>query len=206
MRHVRRPSRPPTPAPAPPPVRPWEDTSLPLVERAARLIDAADTRGETKHLAAWLATQDAAWRRAVVEAGLARGAWFDADVDEWPAKKLLRRARGGEVDAHVRSTPIHRDEPFRCANCGAAVPEHGRTARNHCPRCLYSLHVDVIPGDRAAECGGLMEPTGVRITAGEVVLRHRCRRCGAERSVRSVADGDVPDDWAVIVALSARGG
>ncbi|WDF05905.1 RNHCP domain-containing protein [Shouchella hunanensis] len=30
--------------------------------------------------------------------------------------------------------------------------------RNHCPFCLYSKHQDIIPGDRASTCGGLMEP------------------------------------------------
>ena len=29
---------------------------------------------------------------------------------------------------------------------------------NHCPRCLYSKHVDINPGDRAEQCDGMMEP------------------------------------------------
>ena len=34
------------------------------------------------------------------------------------------------------------------------VPEGaGSNHRNHCPNCLYSLHVDIEPGDRESECG-----------------------------------------------------
>ena len=45
-------------------------------------------------------------------------------------------------------------EDFTCGQCGAAVTGDGYT--NHCPLCLWSRHVDINPGDRAAECGGLM--------------------------------------------------
>ena len=44
------------------------------------------------------------------------------------------------------------NQSFTCANCGAAVsPLAGGGYRNHCPVCLHSLHVDVNPGDRAAD-------------------------------------------------------
>ena len=50
------------------------------------------------------------------------------------------------------------DSEFVCANCGARVEELGYTSRNHCPKCLCSLHLDLYPGDRAAGCGGIMDP------------------------------------------------
>ena len=50
------------------------------------------------------------------------------------------------------------DGGFICANCGAEVVPLRYTSRNHCPRCLCSLHLDVNPGDRAADCGGIMDP------------------------------------------------
>ena len=55
------------------------------------------------------------------------------------------------------------NETFVCKNCGrTVVPEGaGSDHRNHCPNCLYSLHVDVEPGDRASDCGGHMEPVAV---------------------------------------------
>ena len=37
---------------------------------------------------------------------------------------------------------------FTCANCGTLVhPLQNGSVRNHCPACLHSLHVDVMPGD-----------------------------------------------------------
>ena len=35
------------------------------------------------------------------------------------------------------------------------------TARDHCPYCLYSKHLDINPGDRANECEGLLRPIGI---------------------------------------------
>ncbi len=70
-------------------------------------------------------------------------------------------------------------EDFICSNCGAKVKGNGYT--NHCPECLYSKHVDINPGDRACECGGLMEPVDVELKDGKYVLLHRCLKCGFER-------------------------
>ena len=45
------------------------------------------------------------------------------------------------------------------------------------------------PGDRAADCGGLMEPVAVWVRkGGEWAVVHRCRRCGAMASNRTAAD------------------
>jgi hypothetical protein len=65
--------------------------------------------------------------------------------------------------------------------------------RNHCPYCLYSLHVDDRRmGDRASQCGGLMEPIGrFERPDGEEVIVHRCLRCGLERHNRVAADDSV---------------
>ena len=55
---------------------------------------------------------------------------------------------------------IMRNETFTCHKCGKDVTLHPTgSARNHCPYCLYSLHVDTeSPGDRASDCHGLMDP------------------------------------------------
>lgn len=50
-------------------------------------------------------------------------------------------------------------EDFTCLVCGQAVEGTGYT--DHCPSCLWSLHADINPGDRRADCRGLMEPIGV---------------------------------------------
>ena len=51
-------------------------------------------------------------------------------------------------------------DTFTCKVCGRPVSPDtaGSAHRNHCPNCLTSLHVDEEPGDRAADCGGLMDP------------------------------------------------
>ncbi len=83
------------------------------------------------------------------------------------------------------------DVVFVCKNCGREViPENAGTGhRNHCPNCLCSLHLDDEPGDRAANCGGLMEPIGVWVRKnGEWAIIHRCRVCGKISSNRIAAD------------------
>ncbi|BDU77960.1 RNHCP domain-containing protein [Mesoterricola sediminis] len=86
-------------------------------------------------------------------------------------------------------------DAFLCAHCGATVPGEalGTRQRNHCPRCLGSLHVDVAVGDRRSLCRGLMDPISLWVRqGGEVALLHRCRRCGTIRSNRVAGDDD-PD-------------
>lgn len=82
-------------------------------------------------------------------------------------------------------------DPFTCKNCGnTVVPEGaGSDHRNHCPYCLFSLHLDVEPGDRASDCHGRMEPIGVWVRKnGEWALIHRCTVCGKLDSNRVAAD------------------
>ena len=83
------------------------------------------------------------------------------------------------------------NETFTCRNCGRmVVPEGaGSNHRNHCPNCLYSLHVDIEPGDRESDCGGHMEPVSVRDKKnGEWAVIHRCKMCGSFSSNRVAAD------------------
>ena len=82
-------------------------------------------------------------------------------------------------------------EPFTCRNCGWPVSPEGAGSghRNHCPNCLCSLHVDVMPGDRGASCHGIMDPVGVWVRSdGEWAILHRCRQCGKLDSNRTAAD------------------
>ena len=92
---------------------------------------------------------------------------------------------------------------FTCKVCGWAVgPEGaGTNHRNHCPNCLSSLHVDETPGDRAADCGGVMEPVAVWVRrGGEWAIIHRCKRCGTFGYNRIAAD----DDPVKLMSLAAR--
>ena len=65
----------------------------------------------------------------------------------------------------------------------------GSDHRNHCPNCLYNLHVDRESGDRNSDCGGIMEPIAVWVRKhGEWAIIHRCRRCSGLSSNRIAAD------------------
>ena len=88
-----------------------------------------------------------------------------------------------------KNNPCH--EVFTCKNCGREViPEGaGSEHRNHCPNCLHSLHVDIEPGDRESDCGGIMEPIAVWVRkGGEWAIIHRCKRCGDLSSNRIAGD------------------
>lgn len=82
-------------------------------------------------------------------------------------------------------------ENFVCKSCGSMVGPKGAGSnhRNHCPNCLSSVHVDDLPGDRSANCSGIMEPIGVWVRKnGEWAIIHRCNRCGHLSSNRIAAD------------------
>ena len=82
-------------------------------------------------------------------------------------------------------------DSFTCKVCGRLVVSDGAGSghRNHCPNCLHSLHLDIEPGDRASDCGGLMDPIAVWVRRdGEWAVIHRCRRCGKLDSNRIAAD------------------
>ena len=82
-------------------------------------------------------------------------------------------------------------ESFVCEHCGQETQGDGYT--NHCPRCLWSKHVDKNPGDRQEECGGLMKPIDIYFKKQEWVVVHRCERCGLERRNR-LSDTDDFDE------------
>ncbi len=120
----------------------------------------------------------------------------------WPGKRLVRALLDRAEEAQKIGNPTKIDEAFTCSACGRDVPRHGRTARDHCPFCLRSLHVDVIPGDRAADCGGLLDPVAFELRHNEPVITFRCRKCGATKVNRAATDGAPPDDSGVLLRLS----
>ncbi|MDC7224298.1 MAG: RNHCP domain-containing protein [Spirochaetales bacterium] len=89
---------------------------------------------------------------------------------------------------YIRTNP---QEAFICRSCGKGVSPltSGGQQRNHCPHCLVSLHVDILPGDRRARCASPMIPIALWMKGnGEGVLIHRCESCGVIRSNRVAAD------------------
>lgn len=97
------------------------------------------------------------------------------------------------------------DNGFVCAHCGREVLPLGYTSRNHCPFCLWSLHVDNLPGDRANPCGGLMKPIRVEPDPKKgFVIIHRCTECGEIRRNRAAHEAKVqPDDRSLLIRLTA---
>ena len=92
-----------------------------------------------------------------------------------------------------------RVEDFACEHCGRKVAGSGYT--NHCPECLWSKHVDIEPGDRAADCGGMMEPIAIEGSTGNgYMVRQKCQRCGHERR-NSIGPGD---STATVLSLIAK--
>ncbi|MBQ7646074.1 MAG: RNHCP domain-containing protein [Clostridia bacterium] len=84
------------------------------------------------------------------------------------------------------------DSGFICGNCKKEVPPLRYSSRNHCPFCLYSLHVDINPGDRASECGGLMKPYAVSPhPQKDFIITHKCLKCGTLKNNRSAQDDDI---------------
>ena len=97
-------------------------------------------------------------------------------------------------------------KPFRCAHCKQMIlPTDGigTVHRNHCPFCLWSLHVDTKPGNRASTCHGRMEPVGLtfkhngfdkygRPRTGDVMIVHCCRSCLAI-NINRIAGDDSTD-------------
>lgn len=90
-----------------------------------------------------------------------------------------------------------RVEDFVCEHCGEQVTGNGFT--NHCPACLWSKHVDINPGDRAATCGGLMLPIGLLLRNGEKLIAHRCNSCGLEKLNKALPE----DNEKLLLKLSA---
>ena len=98
------------------------------------------------------------------------------------------------------------DSGFVCANCGFEVEPLGYTSRNHCPKCLCSLHLDINPGDRASECGGIMDPIGAETDPKKgYIIIHKCRKCGEIRRNKAAHEAKVqPDDMEKLIALTVK--
>jgi len=87
---------------------------------------------------------------------------------------------------------IKNNQGFTCQNCQIRVKPHPTSNRNHCPNCLYCLHVDIYPGDRKNNCRGLMKPMGITHKKGEKQIVFQCLKCH-KQVVNLVAPDDNPE-------------
>lgn len=92
------------------------------------------------------------------------------------------------------------DENFICENCGLEVTKLNYTARDHCPNCLYSKHVDNLPGDRSNECHGLLKPIGIEKFKDTYKIIYKCMKCGLTH--KNIISND--DNMNLIIELSIQ--
>ena len=93
-----------------------------------------------------------------------------------------------------------RKEDFVCKKCGEKVRGSGYT--DHCPRCLWSRHVDINPGDRGADCRGMMEPERAEVSADNINIYYRCLACDYRHKVKA----DPKDNKEKIIDISKNEG
>ena len=97
------------------------------------------------------------------------------------------------------------DSGFTCLHCGKEVLPLGYSSRNHCPFCLYSLHIDVMPGDRANTCMGALRPVHCEPDARKgYIITYVCEKCGERVRNRAAHEAKIqPDDRNVLIKLTA---
>ncbi len=83
------------------------------------------------------------------------------------------------------------DEEFICEYCGKKVSKLNYTARDHCPFCLYSKHVDNNPGDRANSCHGLLKPIDIEKYKKGYKIIYRCEKCNQLHKNIAAIDDDI---------------
>lgn len=91
-----------------------------------------------------------------------------------------------------------RVEDFICINCSKKVSGDGYT--DHCPHCLYSVHVDINPGDRMSSCGGTMKPLGVKRSGEKYIIYYVCQDCNYSHEVKMNKDDNLKE----IILLSTN--
>lgn len=92
------------------------------------------------------------------------------------------------------------DEDFTCIVCGKNVKALGVTARDHCPYCLCSMHVDINPGDRLNSCKGVLKPIDIDKFKDTYKIVYKCDKCG--KLHRNIVASD--DDFDKILDIMAH--
>lgn len=94
-----------------------------------------------------------------------------------------------------------KDENFICENCNKSVKKLKYTARDHCPYCLYSKHVDINPGDRLNTCKGMLKPVKIEKFKNTYKIIYKCEKCKSLH--KNIMAND--DDMDLIIELSKNG-
>ncbi|MDD3861535.1 MAG: RNHCP domain-containing protein [Candidatus Gracilibacteria bacterium] len=102
----------------------------------------------------------------------------------------------------IRKNFIALNESFICKNCGHKNEKLKGSYRNHCQKCLYSLHVDKdLPGDRLSDCKGLMTPISINQNGKKGwIISHKCKKCSKMIPNLSAED----DDFDTLILLTQK--
>lgn len=92
------------------------------------------------------------------------------------------------------------DESFICKVCGNKVEKLVYSSRDHCNKCLSSIHVDINPGDRANTCLGILRPIGIEKFKDTFKIVYKCDKCGMMHKNIMASD----DDMDMIIKLSVK--
>ena len=93
-----------------------------------------------------------------------------------------------------------KDESFICENSNKKVNKLNYTARDHCPYCLYSKHLDINPGDRLNKCHGLLQPINIEKYKNTYKIIYKCQKCNQIH--KNIMSND--DDFNKIIELSSN--
>lgn len=101
---------------------------------------------------------------------------------------------------------IFKNESFICGVCQAEVAPLDTGCRNHCPKCLSSLHLDEFPGDRQSPCKGVMRATRYYLHKKKgLMLGFTCTKCGEQKVNKAALDDpNGADDYDLILSLSQK--
>ena len=81
------------------------------------------------------------------------------------------------------------DEEFICEVCGKKVPKLEYSARDHCPFCLSSKHLDINPGDRLSACKGTLIPIDIEKSKKDSLkIIYKCSKCKEIKKNKTASD------------------
>ena len=81
------------------------------------------------------------------------------------------------------------DNEFNCRVCGKLVPALKYSSRDHCTKCLCSIHIDINPGDRLNTCLGTLVPVEVTTSNKKgYIIKYQCDKCKQFHNNKSAED------------------
>ena len=93
------------------------------------------------------------------------------------------------------------DEGFVCQVCKMKVEPLKYTARDHCPNCLCSIHIDDNPGDRLCKCFGVLKPIGIeKGKKDDLKSVYRCNKCGKIKKNKMAKD----DNFDLVLKIMSK--